>query len=139
MNKILVPTDFSENAENALRFAIAISNRFGSEIDVYHVYNIGSSAAETFKSKVDEIVREDKEKAMKELIDKMNPLLEKGSSSAYKYAPACTWSALLTEWIRRSYVPVMDNDLKQAGVASVVFSLRKADTSPLAGGVTLSG
>lgn len=79
MKKILVPTDFSDNANNALSFAIAISNRFEADILLYHVYRIGTSAAEKFKSTVDEIVREDKMKALEESLEKARPTLEKGS------------------------------------------------------------
>jgi nucleotide-binding universal stress UspA family protein len=79
MKKILVPTDFSENANHALNFAIAISNRFEADIVLYHVYRIGTSAAEKFKSTVDEIVREDKMKALEESLEKARPTLENGS------------------------------------------------------------
>jgi len=39
MKKILVPTDFSPVAENALNYAIEIAARFSSEILLYHVYS----------------------------------------------------------------------------------------------------
>jgi nucleotide-binding universal stress UspA family protein len=38
MKKILVPTDFSPIAENALDYAIEIASLFSSEILLYHVY-----------------------------------------------------------------------------------------------------
>lgn len=79
MKKILVPTDFSDNANNALSFAIALANRFETDIILYHVYRIGTSAAEKFKSTVDEIVREDKMKALEQILEKFRPTLEKGS------------------------------------------------------------
>ena len=44
MNKILVPTDFSGHAENALSFAIGIANRFGSKITLFHTYKVRSTA-----------------------------------------------------------------------------------------------
>ncbi len=77
--KILVPTDFSDNAENALGFAIAIVNRLGGSITLYHVYKVGSSAAETFKSKLGEIIQEDKRKALQEVYDANIDKLEQGS------------------------------------------------------------
>jgi len=40
MKNIIVPTDFSKNANNALRFAINIANHFESNIHLIHVYNI---------------------------------------------------------------------------------------------------
>jgi nucleotide-binding universal stress UspA family protein len=42
MNKILVPTDFSEHANNALRYAINIGNYFEAEIELLHVYEMYS-------------------------------------------------------------------------------------------------
>jgi len=38
MKKILIPTDFSDNANNALRYAINIANYFEAEVHVLHVY-----------------------------------------------------------------------------------------------------
>ena len=40
MKKILVPTDFSENARNAVDFSVAIANQFGSEIHLLYTYKI---------------------------------------------------------------------------------------------------
>lgn len=37
MKKILVPTDFSENSKNAIRFAIGIAARTGAQIELLHV------------------------------------------------------------------------------------------------------
>jgi nucleotide-binding universal stress UspA family protein len=40
MGKILVPTDFSDYARNALEFAVAIAKKTGAEIVLYHGYHI---------------------------------------------------------------------------------------------------
>ena len=40
MKKILVPTDFSPIADNALKYAIALAAEFKSEICLYHAYYI---------------------------------------------------------------------------------------------------
>ena len=40
MKKILVPTDFSPVADNALKYAIEIATEFKSELVLYHVYSI---------------------------------------------------------------------------------------------------
>ena len=42
MNKLFVPTDFSENAENALKFAINVANHFESKIFLLSVYQVHS-------------------------------------------------------------------------------------------------
>lgn len=60
MKKILVPTDFSENANNALRYAINIANYFDAEVHVLHVYE---SVALTGSYKdVQEYVKENAER-----------------------------------------------------------------------------
>ena len=40
MKKILVPTDFSTPAYNALEFAIHLANHFGGHIELIHVYEV---------------------------------------------------------------------------------------------------
>ena len=42
MEKILVPTDFSPVADNALEYAIALATAFKSTIYLYHVYSLDS-------------------------------------------------------------------------------------------------
>lgn len=44
MKKILVPTDFSPNAQNAAVFAINLANHFGSTVCFLHTYQIYSTA-----------------------------------------------------------------------------------------------
>ena len=38
MHKILIPTDFSHVADNALDYAIEIASKLKSELYLYHVY-----------------------------------------------------------------------------------------------------
>ena len=40
MKRILVPTDFSRVANNALKYAIEIAGDFNAELYLYHVYHI---------------------------------------------------------------------------------------------------
>jgi nucleotide-binding universal stress UspA family protein len=37
LHRILVPTDFSEHSENALTYAVAFADKFGSELYLLHV------------------------------------------------------------------------------------------------------
>ena len=64
MKKILIPTDFSKHANNALRYAINIGNYFEAEIELLHIYETKSTVgSETLK-------REDlKEVAERDLSD----------------------------------------------------------------------
>lgn len=66
MQKILIPTDFSSIADNALNYAIEIADRFGSELLLYHVY--------TFHKKVDFDwdYPEDEQPFVKKIEKKMN-------------------------------------------------------------------
>ena len=40
MRRILIPTDFSDIAENALKYAIEIAAKFDGELLLYHVYSM---------------------------------------------------------------------------------------------------
>lgn len=73
MKKILVPTDFSEHADNALRFAINIGNFFEAEIELLHVYElrtiIGSATL------VREYLKEDAERDLSDNIRSFKDLI----------------------------------------------------------------
>ncbi len=45
MKHILLPTDFSENAKNAYRFATALAKKFDAKLSVIHIYNPGPEVA----------------------------------------------------------------------------------------------
>lgn len=53
MKKILVPTDFSQEAEKALKVASQIANRHGSEIYLLHMLEIPMQEIDTINSKAD--------------------------------------------------------------------------------------
>ena len=38
LHRILVPTDFSEHSANALRYGIALAEKFGAELHLLHAY-----------------------------------------------------------------------------------------------------
>ncbi len=44
MKKILIPTDFSPVADNALNHAIEIASKFKSELFLYHFYSFNKKA-----------------------------------------------------------------------------------------------
>ncbi|MFK8006304.1 MAG: universal stress protein [Saprospiraceae bacterium] len=68
MKKILVPTDFSDNADNALRYAINIGNYFEAEIQLLHTYDVKSTTG-SFKS-VREYIKEDVERDLSDNLRK---------------------------------------------------------------------
>lgn len=73
MKKILVPTDFSENANLALRHAIQVANQFGATITVVHIYQIATSTGSLVS--IDHIVKADREQEISALIEEMKSLL----------------------------------------------------------------
>ncbi len=77
MKKLLVPTDFSQNAACALDYAIDIANRFGSHITVINSYHLASTA--TVMVSVESIMKEDAEAEMAALVEQMRPQLKAGA------------------------------------------------------------
>lgn len=73
MKKILVPTDFSENANQALNYAIHVANKFGATIYVLHAYQVSSSTGRLIS--IDRIVEEDRERELTSLLRQVKPLL----------------------------------------------------------------
>jgi nucleotide-binding universal stress UspA family protein len=49
-NKILVPSDFSENANTAVQFAIDLAKKRGFDIHLYHNYTVSSSTFDDVNS-----------------------------------------------------------------------------------------
>lgn len=77
MKKLLVPTDFSENARNALPYAIAIANLFGAEIHLVHTYRIHSTTG-SFIS-VESFIQEDAAQEMLKLVREIERQLKNGA------------------------------------------------------------
>ncbi len=81
MKKILVPTDFSENADMALNFARAVANRFASHIVLLHIYGGRYAGAETFTSNLNEIMHKDAIDGLEKQIRHITPQLEAGGGT----------------------------------------------------------
>lgn len=73
MKKILVPTDFSENADLALKYAIEVANRFGATVWVLHAFQVASSAGNLIS--IDHLVKADREEELATLIGELKPLV----------------------------------------------------------------
>lgn len=76
MKRFLVPTDFSENAENALVAAIELAEKVNGHIIVVHAYKLIQRAG-TFIG-IEEMMRKDAEKDMDILLDKYREVALKG-------------------------------------------------------------
>ncbi len=73
MKRILVPTDFSGNAENALNYAINIANHFESEVHLIHTYEVPSSTGMLVSVK--NYILDDAEQELAKLAKKYQPQL----------------------------------------------------------------
>lgn len=62
MKNILVPTDFSENADKALDFALAIAHKFNAKLSLVHTYNTSAPAGHV--GSINRVIKEDREKEM---------------------------------------------------------------------------
>ena len=67
MKNILVPTDFSKNAEKALDFALALAHKFGATLHIIHAYNSTSHAGHL--ANIDRIIKEDRTKEMDKFLE----------------------------------------------------------------------
>ena len=69
MKKILVPTDFSDNAYNALEYAIQLGQSFEANVAVYHTYHVMSTAG-TFRT-VRNYIEDDNQEALTTIKEKV--------------------------------------------------------------------
>ncbi len=70
MQKLLVPTDFSECAENALDYALFIAKNMNAEITLLSAYHIPSSGSATIVVNIQEDMRNETQEELSALIDK---------------------------------------------------------------------
>lgn len=66
MKNILVPTDFSENADKALDFAMALAHKFGATLHILHAYHSTSHAGHL--ANVNRVIKEDREQEMEKFL-----------------------------------------------------------------------
>ena len=76
MNRILVPTDFSQNSQKALQYAIQIAKAGGGEITVLHVAELSDSHFSIIKGIIDEQNRELQQEHWEKLHELQQRLLE---------------------------------------------------------------
>lgn len=76
MQKLLVPTDFSACARQALSYAVALANLFGGHIVLYHAFKMRITSRSF--TNVDALLKEDAENRMKSIIEEVSPSLASG-------------------------------------------------------------
>ena len=129
MKNILVPTDFSRNAENALLYAVEIANKFGSKITLLNTFKVYSSAG-MFLS-VESYMEKDAAAQLLATMNRMEPLLHEGATIESKI-------------LRGEAVPVI-TDLAEKGDYSLIImgtqgasGLREVFTGSITNGVMKS-
>src|SRR5690606_13893685 len=99
MRKIIVPTDFSENAFNALKYAAQLFKHEKSEFFLLHAYadevfnsseNISREFLEEQKAKV-------KQRVDKDLDDLRSRILELFPNSQHEFIPVSAFGLLIDE------------------------------------------
>lgn len=76
MNKILVPTDFSDNAFNALSYAVSLANHFDSQVTLLHTYTVSSTSG-MFVS-VESFIKKDAAEQALAAVKQVEPKLKTG-------------------------------------------------------------
>lgn len=111
MKKILLPTDFSENANNALAYAVDLANSFGSAITLVHAYQVYSTAG-SFVS-VESFMQEDAARELLKIVKDLEPKLKNGST-------------IDTKIIKGSTVDVITNVAEKQGFDAIVMGTQGA-------------
>jgi nucleotide-binding universal stress UspA family protein len=82
MKNIVVPTDFSNNAENALKYAINLAIHFGSKIHLITSFEAPSQAGSLVS--IRDFLRKDAEEELSKVVNKYQDRFIKGSSMETK-------------------------------------------------------
>lgn len=88
MRKIIVPTDFSENATKALDYAIVVANATGAALHVIHTVHNRASAGHFLS--IDEIIIKERETELAAVIKNISPQLNE--------------KVVLTHAVRQGYI-----------------------------------
>lgn len=72
MKGVLFPTDFSQNAENALQFAIEIAQKFNAQLHVVHAFQMPYATSAPMTGRLTDTL---KEVAEKDLMDYKNKII----------------------------------------------------------------
>lgn len=157
MKNILVPTDFSKNANNALQYAIEIANEYGADIHLVHTFHLSNKAG-MFLS-VQDRMREDALADMRYLVAQNESKLTQGNQIhihvVREYAAAgishmaakheadlivmgtkgasglsgAVWGSVASKLIAATYCPVLavSSDYKEFRLKHIVLTV--SDTS----------
>lgn len=125
MKKILVPTDFSRNAENALLYAIQLANHFESEIVVLHAYNVIASTGSLMN--IIEYARENAERGLEKTIIKFKPHLNYGTRLSGRIAQDSPIDAIIGAGGSDEFDLIVMGTKGASGINGIIFgSITKA-------------
>lgn len=99
MRKILIPTDFSENANNAIQFAVDLFKYEVSEFFIMHAYQDDIYANETLitKNGIDSVTKAVREKSEKELENIVKNINSVSPNPRHKFHKVCANNLLIDE------------------------------------------
>lgn len=117
MKKILVPTDFSQHAENALSYAIGIANRFGSKITLLHTYKVRSTAGMLVS--LDRYMKEDADVDLTSSLEKAKAQLMNGASIEGVVIKADAIDAIANKADKQGYDLIVMGTQGASGLAEV--------------------
>ena len=82
ITRILVPVDFSEHSEKAVRYATTVANRFGARLELLHVvedpFVTGAWSAEAFVPNMPELLNKLTQAAQQKMAELKHRLAEHG-------------------------------------------------------------
>jgi len=73
MRKILVPTDFSENARRAVEYALTVANAVEADLHIVHTIHTRGSAGHFLS--IDDIVMRERQEELDKLVKELQPRL----------------------------------------------------------------
>lgn len=117
MKKILVPTDFSRHADNALSFAIGIANRFGSQITLFHTFKVRKTASMLVS--IDRYVKGDADDELQACLERNKAQLLNGATMEGLVVKADAVDAIADKADKQGYDLIVMGTQGASGLAEV--------------------
>jgi len=119
MKKILVPTDFSRNAEHALYYAIQLANQFEAEIELLHAYDTIATTGSLMN--VAEYFRENAERDLSRTIKQFSEHLGYGTKLSGRVIQANPVDAIIGVGRSKDLDLIVMGTKGASGIKGVIF------------------